>query len=283
MKSRNSRGEKVEALDNIPVWSVMPSASALNEESLKGLLMGTTSGEELLARTIGSTPLNQVTRGVSMKWEDPVVRRYNGQRAMRAQCNNALGYTAESARVLLAERIDTIALPEGYTMQWLGEHKASGESMKYLFANIPLAIILMVAILIMLFKDFRKPIIIFLCLPLATIGIVAGMLLSGKEFGFVAIVGALGLIGMMIKNGVVLLDEIGLQIASGKSQLQALLDSSSSRFRPVMVASLTTILGMIPAFRGRYVRLYGGNDYGRIISRNSDHVGIYSGFICNLL
>lgn len=104
--------------------------------------------------------------------------------------------------------------------------------MKYLFANIPLAIILMVAILIMLFKDFRKPIIIFLCLPLATIGIVAGMLLSGKEFGFVAIVGALGLIGMMIKNGVVLLDEIGLQIASGKSQLQALLDSSSSRFRP---------------------------------------------------
>lgn len=98
MKSRNSRGEKVEALDNIPVWSVMPSASALNEESLKGLLMGTTSGEELLARTIGSTPLNQVTRGVSMKWEDPVVRRYNGQRAMRAQCNNALGYTAESAK-----------------------------------------------------------------------------------------------------------------------------------------------------------------------------------------
>lgn len=271
MKSRNSRGEKVEALDNIPVWSVMPSASALNEESLKGLLMGTTSGEELLARTIGSTPLNQVTRGVSMKWEDPVVRRYNGQRAMRAQCNNALGYTAESARVLLAERIDTIALPEGYTMQWLGEHKASGESMKYLFANIPLAIILMVAILIMLFKDFRKPIIIFLCLPLATIGIVAGMLLSGKEFGFVAIVGALGLIGMMIKNGVVLLDEIGLQIASGKSQLQALLDSSSSRFRPVMMASLTTILGMIPLlgddmFGSMAVTIMGGLLVGTVIT-----------------
>ncbi|MCR9011063.1 efflux RND transporter permease subunit [Gabonibacter chumensis] len=269
MKSRNSRGEKVEALDNIPVWSVMPSA--LNEESLKGLLMGTTSGEELLARTIGSTPLNQVTRGVSMKWEDPVVRRYNGQRAMRAQCNNALGYTAESARGLLAERIDTIALPEGYTMQWLGEHKASGESMKYLFANIPLAIILMIAILIMLFKDFRKPIIIFLCLPLATIGIVAGMLLSGKEFGFVAIVGALGLIGMMIKNGVVLLDEIGLQIASGKSQLQALLDSSSSRFRPVMMASLTTILGMIPLlgddmFGSMAVTIMGGLLVGTVIT-----------------
>lgn len=216
MKSVNSEGEKVEALDNIPVWSVLPSTAALNEESLKGLLMGTMSGEDLLAQSIGSIPLNQATKGISLKWEDPVVRRYNGQRAMRAQCNNALGYTAESARALIVEKVDTITLPEGYAKQWLGEHKASGESMKYLFGNIPLAVILMIAILIMLFKDFRKPIIIFCCLPLAAIGIVLGMLISGKEFGFVAIVGALGLVGMMIKNGVVLLDEIGLQIASGK-------------------------------------------------------------------
>jgi multidrug efflux pump subunit AcrB len=226
MKSVDSEGEKVEALDNIPVWSVLPSTAALNEESLKELLMGTMSGEDLLSQSIGSIPLNQATQGVSLKWEDPVVRRYNGQRAMRAQCNNALGYTAESARSLIVAKVDTITLPEGYAKQWLGERKASNDSMKYLFANIPLAVILMIAILIMLFKDFRKPIIIFCCLPLAAIGIVLGMLISGKEFGFVAIVGALGLVGMMIKNGVVLLDEIGLQIASGKDQTQALLDSS---------------------------------------------------------
>lgn len=271
MKSVNSEGEKVEALDNIPVWSVLPSTAALNEESLKGLLMGTMSGEDLLAQSIGSIPLNQATQGISLKWEDPVVRRYNGQRAMRAQCNNALGYTAESARALIAEKVDTITLPEGYAKQWLGEHKASGESMKYLFGNIPLAVILMIAILIMLFKDFRKPIIIFCCLPLAAIGIVLGMLISGKEFGFVAIVGALGLVGMMIKNGVVLLDEIGLQIASGKSQTQALLDSSSSRFRPVMMASLTTILGMIPLlgddmFGSMAVTIMGGLLVGTVIT-----------------
>mgnify|MGYP000862138366 FL=1 len=271
MKSVNSEGEKVEALDNIPVWSVLPSTAALNEESLKGLLMGTMSGEDLLAQSIGSIPLNQATKGISLKWEDPVVRRYNGQRAMRAQCNNALGYTAESARSLITEKVDTITLPEGYAKQWLGEHKASGESMKYLFGNIPLAVILMIAILIMLFKDFRKPIIIFCCLPLAAIGIVLGMLISGKEFGFVAIVGALGLVGMMIKNGVVLLDEIGLQIASGKSQTQALLDSSSSRFRPVMMASLTTILGMIPLlgddmFGSMAVTIMGGLLVGTVIT-----------------
>lgn len=126
MKSVNSEGEKVEALDNIPVWSVLPSTAALNEESLKGLLMGTMSGEDLLAQSIGSIPLNQATKGISLKWEDPVVRRYNGQRAMRAQCNNALGYTAESARSLITEKVDTITLPEGYAKQWLGEHKASG-------------------------------------------------------------------------------------------------------------------------------------------------------------
>ena len=271
MKSVNSEGEKVEALDNIPVWSVLPSTAALNEESLKGLLMGTMSGEDLLAQSIGSIPLNQATQGISLKWEDPVVRRYNGQRAMRAQCNNALGYTAESARSLIVEKVDTITLPEGYAKQWLGEHKASGESMKYLFGNITLAVILMIGILIMLFKDFRKPIIIFCCLPLAAIGIVLGMLISGKEFGFVAIVGALGLVGMMIKNGVVLLDEIGLQIASGKSQTQALLDSSSSRFRPVMMASLTTILGMIPLlgddmFGSMAVTIMGGLLVGTVIT-----------------
>ena len=97
------------------------------------------------------------------------------------------------------------------------------------------------------------------------------MLISGKEFGFVAIVGALGLVGMMIKNGVVLLDEIGLQIAYGKSQTQALLDSSSSRFRPVMMASLTTILGMIPLlgddmFGSMAVTIMGGLLVGTVIT-----------------
>ena len=130
---------------------------------------------------------------------------------------------------------------------------------------------MMIAILIALFRDFRKPAIIFLCLPLAAIGIVFGMLISGKDFGFVAIVGALGLIGMMIKNGVVLLDEISLQIASGKALLPALLDSSSSRFRPVMMASMTTILGMLPLlsddlFGSLAVTIMGGLLVGTVIT-----------------
>ena len=174
---------------------------------------------------------------MKIEWEDPVVWRYNGQRAIKARCNNAQGYTAESVRGKLIPLVDTITLPEGYTKQWLGEHKASSEAMRYLFKNVPWAIVMIIVILIMLFKDFRKPTII----------------------------------GMMIKNGVVVLDEITLQIASGKGRLVALLDSSSSRFRPVMMASLTTILGMIPLlgddlFGSLAVTIMGGLLVGTVIT-----------------
>lgn len=271
IRSVDSRGEAVEALENIPVWSILPSLSVFNEETVKGLLLGTVKKEDLLSQSMGATPLTQATRGVKVKWEDPVVRRYNGQRAIKARCNNVTGYTAESVRKRLMPVVDTITLPEGYSKQWLGEHKASSEAMRYLFKNVPWAIVMMIAILIALFRDFKKPAIIFLCLPLAAIGIVFGMLISGKDFGFVAIVGALGLIGMMIKNGVVLLDEINIQIHSGKGRLQALLDSSSSRFRPVMMASLTTILGMIPLlsddlFGSLAVTIMGGLLVGTVIT-----------------
>ena len=118
--------------------------------------------------------------------------------------------------------------------------------MHYLFKQVPLGIILIIAVLILLFKDYSKPALIFCCIPLLIVGIVAGMLLSGKVFNFCAIVGALGLMGMLIKNCIVLMDEINAQIEAGVSSIDALIESSCSRLRPVMMASLTTILGMIP-------------------------------------
>ena len=141
----------------------------------------------------------------------PSVRRSN-RIDERAQCNNAPGFTTTEARNSLLPKIDSIQLPPGYHSEWQGEYLASTQSKQYLFKNVPIAIVLVLVILIALFGDFRKPLMILLCLPLAIIGIVAGMLLAGKEFGFVAIVGALGLVGMMIKNGVVLVDEVNIQI-----------------------------------------------------------------------
>ncbi len=246
LKSVDSKGNPINELDNTPIFSSMPPLQNLNKETLTGLFTGSVSEQDILAGTLGTTPLNQAVKGINIKWDEPIVIRYNGVRAMRAQCEPISGYTAESARSAIAPAIEAIDLPDGYSYSWEGEYQASKQSTRYLFGNFPLAIVAMIAILIMLFKDYKKPIIIFSCVPLLLVGVVFGILLSGKSFGFVAIVGVLGLIGMMIKNGVVLMDEIEIQRSEGKSAMQAVIDSSSSRFRPVMMASLTTILGMIP-------------------------------------
>ena len=137
--------------------------------------------------------------------------------------------------------------------------------MKYLFKNFPLAIILMIAILIMLFKDYRKPAIIFCSIPMVFVGVVMTMLVTGKTFNFVAIVGTLGLIGMIIKNGIVLMD------GQGTEPVTALIDSAQSRLRPVMMAALTTILGMIPLltdamFGSLAASIMGGLLFGTVIT-----------------
>lgn len=246
LKSVDSEGNAIESLDNAQIFSMLPSLGFLNKDLMQGLITGVYSEEDILEEALRTIPLSQVTDGISLGWEDPLVIRYDGQRAMRAQGSPVQGVGTEDARQTIAEQIEAIELPHGYTMHWEGEIKASEQSSKYLFKYFPLAIILIIAILIMLFKDYRKPLIIICCIPLLLIGVIFGMLASGKTFGFVAIVGVLGLVGMIIKNGIVLMDEIELQLSDSVDPVEALLSSSSGRFRPVMMASLTTILGMIP-------------------------------------
>lgn len=223
-------------------------------------------------RLTSGRPVKEISDSISFEWKDPVAYRYNGQRAVIVQCNNAYGFTAEDTRLALEKKInERIDFPDGYSMKWLGEYKASTDSNKYLFRSLPIAVIFMFAVLVFLFRDFKKPLIIFLCLPLAYIGIVMGIFVSGKPFSFVAVVGALGLIGMMIKNGVVLIDEITAQIKTGVEPVEALLSASSSRLRPVMMASGTTILGMIPLisdamFGPMAVAIMGGLLVGTIIT-----------------
>lgn len=284
LKSVDTEGSRPERIDNVPVWSMVPSTNGLNLQTVQDVMKGMISGDELLSRLIGAVPLNQASSGVDVGWEVPVVRRYNGQRSIAAQCNNNWNYTTTAARNSLLAKIDTIPIPPGYTTAWQGEYLASTQSQYYLFKNVPLAIVLVVAILIALFKDFRRPLMILLCLPLAIIGVVAGMLLAGKEFGFVAIVGALGLVGMMIKNGVVLVDEVDIQIRSGKEAFRALVDASTSRLRPVFLAAMTTILGMIPLinddmFGALAVTIMGGLFIGTVITLVILPI-LYSLFFC---
>ena len=236
------------------------------------LKAGTLSKEELVESLMGSTPAetNQQAHRHPLG-KTPLFPRYNGQRSQRVQCSPTPGIETEKARQIIARRIEQIELPQGYTLHWQGEKSASDESMEYLFKNFPLAIILMIAILIMLFKDYRKPIIIFCSLPMLLVGVVAVMLLTDKTFNFVAIVGTLGLIGMLIKNGIVLMDEITLQLNQGVEPITALVDSAQSRLRPVTMAALTTILGMIPLlpdamFGSLAASIMGGLTFGTLIT-----------------
>lgn len=247
LKCADDVDKKIDNLENVPLFSTLPNfGSLLTDENLIKLKSGSIDREEMIESMLSTTPLTQIGKGVSLRWEDPVVPRYNGQRAQNVMCSPAPGVETEKARTSIAKKIESIPLPAGYTLTWKGERDASTQTMKYLFENIPIGIVLILAILIMLFKDYRKPLIIICCIPLLAIGIVAAMLISGKTFTFCAIVGALGLVGMMMKNCIVLMDEINEQIAAGRPAAEALISSSESRLRPVVMASLTTILGMIP-------------------------------------
>ena len=247
IKCLDEKGNPIENLNNTQVYSQIPFiGEVLTKENIMKLKTGVLSKEDIIESVLGNTPLQQVSKDIALSWEPPVIPRYNGQRSQRVQCSPISGVETDQAYRAVAEKIEKIQLPEGYTLDWQGEKSASAESMKYLFANIPLGIILMIAILIMLFGDYKKPLIIFCCLPFVIVGVVIVMLITGKVFNFVAIVGTLGLIGMLIKNGIVLMDEINSQIEAGIEPNKALIDSAQSRLRPVMMASLTTILGMLP-------------------------------------
>ncbi len=272
LKCLDEKGEPIENLGNTQVFSTLPSLNGLlTEETIVKLKSGTLSKEELVESLMATTPLKQISKRIDIQWEDPVVPRYDGQRSQRVQCSPVSGIETEKARSIIAEKIEQIELPDGYSLQWQGEKHASDQSMKYLFKNFPFAIILMIAILIMLFKDYRKPAIIFCCIPMIIVGVVTVMLLTGKTFNFVAIVGTLGLIGMLIKNGIVLMDEITIQLNQGIEPVTALIDSAQSRLRPVTMAALTTILGMIPLlpdamFGSLAASIMGGLTFGTLIT-----------------
>jgi multidrug efflux pump subunit AcrB len=198
-------------------------------------------------------PLGQVVNGIKTKWEEPIIWRRDRQRCITAQCDP----TDDNAATLfkrLRPKIEAIPLPPGYSLEWGGEHEDSVESQSLVFAGIPLAGMLMAIIIVGLFNGFKQPIIIGLILPLSMIGITAGLLITHQPFGFMALLGALSLTGMLIKNAVVLIDQIDAEIRGGKNPYQSVVDSAVSRIRPVLMASLTTLLGMLPLLSDEFWR-----------------------------
>ena len=193
-----------------------------------------------------SAPLSQVTERIETTWEFPQMRTYNRQLSMAAMCGVKPGHTMAEVHGEIRSEIEAMPLPPGYTFFWDSQYKDQGEAMEAIAKYFPLAFLILIVILVALFGNFRQPIIILCILPLSLIGVAVGMLLTGFDFGFFPIAGWLGLLGMIIKNVIVLIDEINIQRREGVPAYTAVIESTVSRTRPVLMAATTTILGMVP-------------------------------------
>ena len=193
-----------------------------------------------------SAPLSQVTERSVTTWDFPQMRTYNRQLSMAAMCGVKPGHTMAEVHGEIRSEIEAMPLPPGYTFFWDSQYKDQGEAMEAIAKYFPLAFLMLIVILVALFGNFRQPIIILCILPLSLIGVAVGMLLTGFDFGFFPIAGWLGLLGMIIKNVIVLIDEINIQRREGVPAYTAVIESTVSRTRPVLMAATTTILGMVP-------------------------------------
>lgn len=197
--------------------------------------------------TLKSEPLSGVLNKEFLSFEEGQIWRRNRVRTITVQCDVPMGVIAEEVRRDFKEEIENIKLPKGYTMTWFGEHHEQVKNFIALMSEVPLTLIIMFTICVLLFASVKIPMIIFSALPFAMIGIAPGLFLTGKSFGFMSTIGFVSLSGMMIKNMIVLVDEINYEInILKKDKFTALVDSAVSRMRSVALAALTTILGMIP-------------------------------------
>ncbi|HZK07299.1 MAG TPA: efflux RND transporter permease subunit [Bacteroidales bacterium] len=244
---REANGKRIENLNDIPVWGTLPNLNGvMNNTTMQKIATGALSPDDMINSAITAVPLSTVTRDVAMDWEEPVVRRVNGKRVIQAQCEPMDGVGPAQVQAELDEAMQSIEVPPGYSFKWVGESELKVDALKGIVSYLPLAAGIIVLVLLLLFNDYRRPIIIILCLPLSFIGIIPGLLLTGQPLSFVAIIGAIGLSGMIIKNAIVLLDEIQLLMKQSPTAYRAVVDATISRVRPVIMASLTTILGMLP-------------------------------------
>jgi len=216
-------------------------------------------------------PLAQVTDGINTDWEDPLIWRRNRRRTITIESNPIFGVTLPAQRASVLEEVEAIELPPGYTMEWGGEYEDTVDSQASLIPGTIPAMAIVLFIIVALFNASRPPLIILLTIPFAAIGITAGLLATGTPFGFLALLGAMSLVGMMIKNAIVLLDEVNLQIEAGKAQYQAVMDSAISRLRPVVLAAATTVLGVIPLLQdvfwvGMAVTIMAGLTFGTMLT-----------------
>ncbi|WP_447474865.1 efflux RND transporter permease subunit VmeI [Vibrio harveyi] len=225
----------------MPIVARLPEDERIDIRNIEGMKIWSPAQSEFI-------PLQQVTMGYDMRWEDPIIVRKNRKRMLTVMADpDILGEeTAATLQARLQPQIEAIEMPPGYSLEWGGEYESSGDAKASLFTTMPMGYLFMFLITIFLFNSIKEPLIVWLTVPLALIGVTTGLLVLNTPFGFMALLGFLSLSGMVLKNGIVLLDQIEIEMKSGKEAYDAVVDAAVSRVRPVCMAAITTILGMIP-------------------------------------
>jgi multidrug efflux pump subunit AcrB len=218
-----------------------------------------------------TVPLSQVTDGVDLIWEDPIIARRDRRRTITVQANPVQGATLTELRSAVLDDFEAITLPPGYKLEWGGEYEDTMDSQASLIPGLIPTAAVVLFIIVALFNAYRSPLVILLTIPFALIGIVAGLLTFDIPFGFVALLGAMSLVGMMIKNAIVLLDQVNLNLEEGMNDYKAIIEAAVSRLRPVMLAAATTVLGVIPLLQdvfwvGMSVTLMAGLSFGTLLT-----------------
>lgn len=204
---------------------------------------------QILSPTTGaSVPVDEVVSGVNVKWRDSLILKENRVLQIKAQADPIAGDLASDLEARIKPKIEAIELPPGYALTWGGESGDSSEANENLASTLPLGFLAMVLVVVLLFNAVRQPLVIWLVVPLSLTGVVLGLLVTGTPMEFMAILGLLSLSGLLIKNAIVLVDQMDIEIEEGKARFDAVVDSAASRVRPVMMGALTTVLGVIPLF-----------------------------------
>ncbi|MGQ3892601.1 efflux RND transporter permease subunit [Legionella sp. CNM-4043-24] len=190
-------------------------------------------------------PAIQVLDGIRLQWVNPIIWRWDRKRAITVQAS-PLSVTANTLRDAILPEFEKIKLPPGYTLTWDGEYKSSRESQQALIPGLFPAVLVMLIMIVLLFNSYRPLLIILGVIPFVMIGITTGLIITQAPFGFIALLGAMSLSGMMIKNSVVLLDQVKANQLAGMTMYQSVFSAAVSRLRPVVNSSATTILGVIP-------------------------------------
>jgi multidrug efflux pump subunit AcrB len=212
----------------------------------------------------GAYNLSQATSSFALTFDEMVIKRLNSERVMMAQCDPVRGVNTINLMEQLRGDIERdVSIPEGYRLKLFGEEESRDESNAALVENIPITLLVIFILLLLLFRSYRGAIAVMLTIPLIFIGVVLGLAIFGKMFDFFSLLGLLGLVGMNVKSGVILLTRIEELRATGLVAREAVWRAAADRFTPVVVASMTTVLGMVPLisdsmFGGMAATIMGG-------------------------